>query len=166
MFGKGREGTLLALADRTERIGWRRFERDLGLMMMRMAEPLARQPLGFGAGLAALALAGVAAGAPSLAGLGATAVALPLAMIAYSAFAVSRGTAADRLAAVAIETANDGLRRDIVGSVHALVSRTRSVQATEERRYLDLVGSYVRASESTAPAVEVAIAARGELEPA
>ena len=129
MFVGAAGGTLLALADRTVRIGWRLFERDLGLMMMRMAEPLARQPLGVGAGLAALALAGVAAAGPGLAAIGAVAVALPLAMIAYSAFAVARGTAADRLAAVTVEAANDGLRREIVGSLHALVSSVRADQA-------------------------------------
>src|SRR5881396_3673338 len=115
MLVAGPSATLLALApDRADR---RRLFEDgcWGLMMMRMAEPLARQPLGVGAGLAALALA-LAAAAPSLAAVGLAAVALPLAMVAYSAFAASRGTAAERLEAVTIESANDGLRRGIVGS--------------------------------------------------
>jgi hypothetical protein len=164
MFTYSAGGTLLPLTDRTERIACRLFERDVGLKMMRLAEPLVKQPLGVGAGLAALALAGASAAAPDLAGLGATAVALPLAMVAYSVFAVTRGTAADRLSAVAIEAANDGLRRDIVGSLQALVSRVRTVQATEEHRYLDLVGSFVRGADSTALSGQGAIDARAELE--
>jgi hypothetical protein len=140
--------------------------------MMRMADPLARQPLVVGAALAALALTG-AATAPNLAAIG-LAIAVPFAMVAYSALAASRGTAADRLETVAIEAANAGLRREIVGSLQALVSDTRADQAADERRYLDLVRSWVQTGRPEDEAAAVAppahrrelAAPAGELEPA
>jgi hypothetical protein len=124
-------------------------------MIMRIAEPLAQQPLGVGAGLVALALAGALA-APTLAAVGVAVVALPLAMIAYSALAAARGTAASRLESDAIEGTNAGLRRDILGSLQALISGLRTGQAAEERRYLNLVGAFVRTADPIAVPVRQA----------
>ncbi|HEY3111122.1 MAG TPA: hypothetical protein VGL23_20350 [Chloroflexota bacterium] len=131
-----------------------------------MAEPLAQQPLGVGAGLAALALAGAVA-APDLAAVCVAAVALPLAMIAYSVLAAARGTASSRRESDAIEATNAGLRRDILGSLQVLISGLRTDQAAEERRYVNLVGAFVRSADAIAVPIRQAetgaITAGGQL---